>query len=396
MLNTYSADQLSRERRSKLIFNCMASLLIGILGVFFSSFQSIADRVAMSFGQASSLVGLFISVFAAGSFISVYLNGALSDLIGKKKVVVTAILCSIVGSFVVGISQSYVLTLVGLFLMGVGFGPAEAMSSAIMTDENPESATRWMNISQVVYCAGAISAPVAAIWYCSEGGKYNDIFLLCSAAFALLLIYFIRIPYGKMPSGIQRTKKDVRPLTLLKNKQFLLYAVMIFFYIGYDAIGPAYIKQMFMVTNSTEQVAATGISVFWIAMITGRTIGIFMNGKERLGVRLFTPLAILGALLMLVAGTQEVRLVAAFLYGLGCGPVWPLMFVLAAKIAPERSGAAYAVMMSFCSAGHMLFPALLGTWLGNVYFTFIGCGILAALVFVGSLFIKNSAHNSLS
>ncbi len=391
MFNSDRADQLRMEKRSKLIFNCMASLLIGILGVFFSSFQSTADRIALSFGQESSLVGLFISVFAAGSFISVYFNGALADSIGKKKVIVAAIICSIVGTFIVGISEWYGLTLAGLFLMGVGFGPAEAMSSAIMTDENPTQATKWMNISQVVYCAGAISAPVAAIWYCTEGGgRYNDIFLLCSAAFALLLIYFIRIPFGRAPTGGQKAKRDIQPLTLLKNKQFLLYAVMIFLYIGYDAIGPAYIKQLLLSTNSTEQVAAVGISVFWTAMITGRIIGIFMNGKERLGVRLFTPMAILGALLMLLAGSQELRFIGAFAYGLGCGPVWPLMFVLSAKISPERSGAAYAVMMLFSSAGHMVFPTLLGTWLGNVYLTFIGGGILAILVFCGSLFIRKT------
>lgn len=377
------------ERRSRLIFNCMASLLLGIIGVFFSAFQSIADRIALSFGQASSIVGLFISIFAAGSFISVYFNGALADTIGKKKVISAAILCSILGTFLVGISEWYGLTLVGLFLMGVGFGPAEAMSSAIMTDENPTHATRWMNISQVAYCIGAISAPVAAVWYCTEGGgRYNHIFLLCAVVFALLLVYFIRIPYGKIQGGGKTEKKDIQPLTLLKNKQFLLYAVMVFLYIGYDAIGPAYIKQLLLFTNSTEQVAAAGISVFWIAMITGRIIGIFMNGKERLGVRLFTPLVLLGVFLMLVAPSQELRLVAAFLYGLGCGPVWPLIFVLSVKVFPERSGAAYAVMMLFSSAGHMVFPTLLGTWVGNVYLTFIGSGILAALVFLGSLLIK--------
>ena len=37
-------------KKNKWILCCMTSMLIGMLGVFFSSFQSIADKIAISLG----------------------------------------------------------------------------------------------------------------------------------------------------------------------------------------------------------------------------------------------------------------------------------------------------------------------------------------------------------
>ncbi|MEI8200453.1 MAG: MFS transporter [Eubacteriales bacterium] len=66
----------------------------------------------------------------------------------------------------------------------------------------------------------------------------------------------------------------------------------------------------------------------------------------------------------------------------GCGPVWPMLLVLAAKVFPDRSGSAYAVMMVFSTAGYMIFPFFMGSLVNNLNITLIGCGILSAIVFI--------------
>lgn len=72
-------------RKNHLILSVMTSMMIGMLGVFSSSFQSIADKIAVTFGQESTMVGLLLSVYASGSFTSVLITSTIADRIGKKK-----------------------------------------------------------------------------------------------------------------------------------------------------------------------------------------------------------------------------------------------------------------------------------------------------------------------
>ena len=387
-------------RKNKLILSIIASIMIGMLGVFSSSFYSIADKIAVTFGQESTMVGLLISVFAACSFTSIFITSAIAERSGKKKVLIGAIILVITGTMLVSISSYYLLTLLGLFLMGMGFGPTEAMGSSVLTDINSTQATKWMNISQMLFCIGAIAAPIAAVWYSTVGGgSYNGIFFICAISFALMLVYFSTARFRELKvdkEDITHSPESIHPLCLLKNKEFLVYAILIFLYLGYESIGLTFIKQLFLNAGSTEQIAAAGISAFWISMIAARLIGVFMSGKERIGICFFTPFVIISVILMLSAQSDGLRIIAAFLYGFGCGPVWPMLFVLSSKVFPEKSGTAYAVMMLFASAGHTLFPVLLGSWVGNVSITFIACALLAATVFLGSYFIKPSKVLSIS
>ena len=84
------------------------------------------------------------------------------------------------------------------------------------------------------------------------------------------------------------------------------------------------------------------------------------------------------------------------IYGFGCGPVWPMLFVLAARVFPNRSGASYAVMMLFSQAGNSLSPAVIGAGVNNVEATFAICAALALVVAAGGFAARRrgAAHSA--
>jgi len=383
------------KRQYKWIFNGAICMLIGMLGIFSSSFQSIANRMAAQFGQPVTAIGTYISVWAAGSFISVFFSGTLADRIGKKKVIIGAITFIIVGSLLVAVSRWQMLTLIGLVFMGMGFGPSEAIGSALLTDENPVNATRWMSISQICFCIGAIAAPIAAVWYCTAGfGTYQNIFYLSAIGFVVMLAFFIFNQYETACEKDGNTSRSIHPLDVMRNGHFRLYAIMIFLYVGYESIAPAYIKAFFVETGSTEALGAKAISLFWVSMIAGRLVGIFMNGKEELGIKVFPPIVFSAVCVLLLAGSSEMRLAGVILFGFGCGPLWPMLFVLSSRVFPYRTGSAYAVMMAFSSAGYMIFPVLLGSFVNNLRVTFAGCALLALSIF-GLSFLSKRIKESI-
>ena len=164
---------------------------------------------------------------------------------------------------------------------------------------------------------------------------------------------------------------------------------MLFLYMGYESIAPAYIKAFIIETGSAESLGATAISLFWLSMIAGRLIGIFMSGKERMGIHIFPPIVAAAVCVLLLADNSQMRLVGVMLFGFGCGPLWPMLFVLSSRIFQNRTGSAYSVMMVFSTAGYVIFPILMGSFVNNLRYTFIGCAILSFMIFGLSFFSKN-------
>jgi fucose permease len=369
-------------KQSGLSQNLLLCGLITALGVLVSSLSSLFDRMAVSFGHSAAMAGVYLSVYMAGSCLSAFFGGSLADRIGKRRVVTAGTLLLALGLMVVAASGSAALAFAGLFLMGVGFGPSESMGSALLTDENGARATLWMNLSQIGFGIGAIVSPILVVWYLGIGGGYRGVLWAC-AAMVLVLGLVIALS-GRGRSVRINPESGVNSFALLKDRRFLLYAVMVFLYLGYEGVAPVYLKQFFLERGAGEDLATLSISLFWAAMLLCRLIGAFMSGRELFGVRFFTLFVIAGIAFLLLAPSGALRIVGVLLYGFGCGPVWPMLFVLSSRVFPDRSGAAYGVMMLFSTAGASFFPAVIGAWVGNTTVTFILCVGLAALVIFGA------------
>jgi MFS family permease len=89
---------------------------------------------------------------------------------------------------------------------------------------------------------------------------------------------------------------------------------------------------------------------------------------------------IAGVLVTLLAPNSALRIAGVVIFGFGCGPVWTMIFVLASRVFPDRSGAACGVTMLFSTAGGAVFPSLIGAWVGDARTTLLLCVAIAALV----------------
>lgn len=362
--------------------NFMFCMLITMLGVIANVLNTVVDRIALSYDQQAMMAGLYISVYATGSLTSVTLSSALADVIGKRTVIAVALLFMILGILLLALSQSFALALVSLFFIGFGFGPSEAMSSALLNDDNPLQASRWMNISQAGFSLGSILAPILTMAYLSLGRSYRQVFLICGFIFVLIFIRILQTSKGSIMWPKSNISIPLHMFTVLKSGRIRLYALMIFCYLGYESVAPPYIKQLFLQTGQRENLAAFMISLFWISMIVSRLIGTLLANREMPAIKVFTSFVIMGFLLMVFARSMAVRIVGVILLGFGCGPVWPMLLVLAVREFPQRSGSAIGVMMIFSTAGISIFPFLIGTLANSLTITFSLCVVLGLLVFV--------------
>lgn len=365
--------------------NLLLCAMIACLGALATSITSLLDRIAASVNLPPSSVGVFVSSYMAGSCVSAFFGGSLADRVGKRRVIAAGLALLALGLMGVAAFRGAALTFLGFFTLGVGFGPAESMGSALLTDGNGARATLWMNLSQIGFGIGAIAAPALVARHLAGGGGggYRGVFWICAAfAFALFLLTALG---GRGQAEARNPESGVNSFQLLKSRRFLLYAVLIFLYMGYESVAPAYLKRLFLEKGSGEQMATLTISLFWAAMLVCRLIGAFLSGRELFAVRFFTPFVIAGAALVLVSPSEPLRILGVLLYGFGCGPVWTMIFVLSSRVFPNRVGAAYGVMMLFSTLGGAVFPAVIGAWAADTRVTFLCCIGIAALVALGAL-----------
>jgi FHS family glucose/mannose:H+ symporter-like MFS transporter len=368
--------------------------LMTVMGIVANIFHTLADRIVISLGRPGTQAGILISVYALGSLSSVLLSSSLADRVGKRRVIAAALFVMSAGLLVVPASSAFIPILIGLYLFGFGFAPSEGMSSALLGDENPEKAAAWMNISQAGFGVGAILGPLLAIAWLSAGNSWRGPFLLGSVLALFLLFMVLFTGRGRMAPAHRQPAQKMNMFGLLKEKRFVLLMVMMFFYLGYESVAPAYIKQYFIRLGAEDSLASLMISLFWGAMIVGRLLGSLLVGKEIQSIRGYTVFAFLGILLLILGKTLPLRVIAVALIGFGCGPVWPMLITLAARLFPQRSGAAVGMMMLASMSGITLFPFLIGTLPDNPTLTFVFCTILAVLVILVSGF-AGRGENSL-
>ena len=375
---------MSRQTQQNILF----SMFITVLGMMINIFNTVADRMALSLGRAAADAGLFISIYALGSLLSVVLSSSLADQVGKRRVILAGTAVMAAGFLLLTLSRVLLPTALGLFLFGVGFGPAEGMASAVLSDENSGAEAKWLNIAHSGFGLGAILGPVLALAVLQGTGEHHGVFLLCAVSVAA---FFVLIAGTAGPQPAIKKEHRQSPLSMfevLRDRRMAVVALMMFLYLGYEAVGGAYIKQLFVRAGDSEATGALMISLFWGMIILGRLIGAGLTGRELASLRVFALVAALGMLIMLLAPVTWLRVLGLALYGLGCGPTWPMLAVLATGLFQERSGAAIGMMMISTMAGITVFPTLIGTLPGNLSLTFLLTMALALGVFLLSFQVK--------
>ena len=369
---------MNRRQLGNLFF----SLSVGMSGIIYTGLYTLADRITLELGWSPDAIGFLVSLYSAGSFSSMLISGIWADRLGKRRMVRIALCAATLGCLLLVLGGNALVILPGVYLLAMGASCGEIQSSAILTERNAGNAARWMNISQMFFCLGAIGAPVAAVWLSTNSPLgYRSIFLILTVLAAAMFLV------AKMQSRPSPKPESTVPLSLnlfhiLSKTPFLLICLMLFLYAGYETLSVAFLKPYATRLGLSETAAAATISVFWAFMIIGRFIGVFLGRQEARGIAAFGVVFLAGTAITLLARTPLLLFVGAALLGFGCGPVWPLLIVLGSRQNPNKNGTSFAVMSLFSSGGGIVFPSLLGLLPASDSLAFLLCAALAAILLI--------------
>jgi EmrB/QacA subfamily drug resistance transporter len=363
-----------------------------------------------------------VTAYLLTSTVVASLYGKLSDIHGRRAVMLFAIGIFVVGSAICALAPNMLTLVLGRALQGLGGGGIMPLAQVIIADVSaPRERGRYQAIIGIVWVGAGIGGPVvggfiaehlhwslifwinvpmgiAAAWLTNAALKHLprnerwhqlDIpgasLMMCAAITLLLALTWggTRYPWASPPivglfalavafaAGfrwrIGRAAEPYLPLPILRNPVVLMGAATSACAVG-ASIGLTVFVPFYYQLVHKLSVSESGLALIPIAVMT--TPGSIMVGRAMMYMRHYKrvpyvcmALAILAAVFLAVRPTASPWLVigALALIGTGVGSVFPLSTVcIQNAVAPHQMGTATGVMNFFRALAASLVVAIMG------------------------------------
>jgi fucose permease len=372
-----------RNRARVATYACYASFLaLGMSATILGpAYEALAARFSIKVNEA----GIFTAVQFAGVTASVLFWGWLLERVNARIVLTLGVGLLGLGLCALAAAQTLPVAILSILLLGVGFGAIDVGPNTVVAALNPEKGGVAVNALNVFFGFGAIVSPQIVNFGLAQ--KNVSIAFLIVGVFSLLLIVpFLMVNVHINPERGEKVR--VNWIALLP------YVLLIWLYVGAENGYASWLfTQMRRVTGSTEAAAAFGVSVFWAGLTAGRALASLL-------LRYVTNLQVLvgsiiligigGATLLAFPTSETVALIASFIAGVGCGPVFPTAFVMVTNIAPAARGRIAGVFAAAGTFGAVILPPLQGRIAGERDGGMIVAPLAALGMLVMAFFIARS------
>lgn len=324
--------------------------IFAVMGGFTSSYGVMVpyfrDKFSLNLAQSgfiffahgvTALIGVVIGTIAVSKFKAAYVGGLGAPLMG-------------LGAILIGLAPSWNLTLLGVTVVGVGFGACDATISQFLSRGGSEKAVRLVNILNAGFAIGAVVGPVLI------AGAVPDLF--GQLLFAWAAIFFV-VGYMFITNTSGYLKRDHTTAKPEGHKfVFSMLLLGIAFYVGVEVGASGWIPTYMIDQNYSAQMGATALALFFLALAAGRIVVLPLANKFS-PTQIVLSSSILIILSLLFIGFTPFALVGFTIMGFVCGPVFPTAMVWAVRINPgdpRTSG----FMMFAAIVGASISPSLMG------------------------------------
>ena len=351
-------------------------------------------RVSRDFQSTPAVLANAVAFQFTGFFVASIIGGFAADRIGKKPVLQTACVFLGIGALVWSFADSPATAFSGSFIMGLGGGILESMSSALLADLFPDKRKFYLNMSQVAYCVGAVGGP-ALMGKLMPAGVSWRVFFLGTTGMAVILFVLYAVSSIPRPQSAQIPSHQAGgERGVVRNLTVILPALLIFLYVTAET-GTLTFMIPFLQEKlgAPENLAIYSLSLFWLGMVFGRLACAFLpehHGYEPVIGGLL--LASSGVALALVVVQQWQMSIALFaLIGLFYAGTWPLIVGLAVHMAPTgQAGRVVGITVACGSLGCVVAPPMLAPVYASASPEWM-YAILAGILFLGFILTMYTA-----
>ena len=148
--------------------------------------------ISTEFKLTTTQQGFIVSAVLAGGAFALLIAGFLSDLIGRKKVIIIGAVLFVIGAFMIGNSVGYLSILTGRLVMGTGVGITSVIIPLYLAEVAPAHIRGKAIVAyQLCLTIGILAAYIVDLGY-AKSGDWRSMFLLLNyPGIAFLICCFV-------------------------------------------------------------------------------------------------------------------------------------------------------------------------------------------------------------
>lgn len=310
------------------------------------SFPSIMSYFSIS----ENTVGLTITLNLVGFCIAALIYGPLSDVYGRRRVMLLGNGILAVGAAMCVFAPSIDVLLVARFVQGFGAATSAVVVSAIIADiySRPKAA-RLYGIMNAVFSSIMALAPVLGGFInniIGWRGNYGVIAGISITAWLLLVLF--------LPETLKNRASTVAPTTILTSYKKIITSGKFFIassipsilygcYMAFIALSPFIYLNHINMFLYTMHIAMVVFCFAASSLIVGK-ITKDIGTKRTLIISILVQF--IGAVVMCFANTVSVLTTSMSIFAIGFAFIYPIVFAYSMEIFPKAKGTASSVIMS--------------------------------------------------
>lgn len=367
------------------ILACIGLGLVGWVGLLV---PSLVRQIEPAFDQTDAGVGIYFFVTAIGSVFGSIGGGLLTERLGRRIVLTSAMLLLALSIGLLAIVPTWALFLAAALPFGIGLGGIDGGMNGLVLDLYPAGRGRALNLLHLCFSLGALASPLIVGRVVDAGASWQSVMLASAVAALPLAILFATV---RLPSGRHEHAPGSSAIRTGLALPLVLLAVAIACYVGSEIGVSNWLVRYLEAASLT--LATSTLALFWGCLALGRLV------SARLGDRFdharFAAACAIAASAALVAAVAvpslEASIVLFGIAGFAYGPVYPLIMAVAGDRYPARSAAVSGFLSGVAVIGAIVYPPVMG-------FVSVGPGLgaamlgAAALVFICGIVLASVAR----
>jgi fucose permease len=309
------------------------------------------------------------SFFLAYGLISIP-AGALVEARGPRFTLLLAFALNLAGCLAISLSPTYLIVIVGLFVIGLGMAMQQVVINPLMRTTGGEAHFAFFSVmAQLVFGAASFVSPLvfAAVMKQPPTPKrpivWVELYFAFVAVYVLLLLITSRIAIPQVTLA-----EDERPGTvamyksLIRERPVQLFFLGIIAYVGSEQSLADWMSQFLATYHhfSPTVEGARAVSLFWGLMSVGCLLGLVLlrlfDSKVVLG---FAAVLAIGCVALALFGSADLSLRAFSAAGFFLSVMWSIVFSLALNSVSRYHGAFSGILCTGILGGAVV-PLLVG------------------------------------
>jgi MFS family permease len=338
-----------------------AFLWVLVMGLLGPSLPAIVADLGIGYTRA----GLLVSLLSLGSFFGTSIGAIASDRLPRKTLFAACAALLAIGLSALGFMRSYAVVALLIFLLSLTGSPIGAIGQSIMLGVFPARRERNLSLMASFGAIGSFVAPILVSINYSVQLAWRWPFVEAAGLALLLVVGVLVLPIPAAGAPQERR----RVLAILRNKRVAIASVMIFFSVAID-LGFSYWLAEYFATelHVSLRLSSSVVGIYLAGVVAGRLL--IPLALKRISpatlLRLGLSIALAGILFFILVPSAPAKAALSALYGLGVGPVFPLLMARGSREFPDQPGAVTGVLFGCLSLGGMLFPLLVGSLASGV------------------------------